>query len=322
MSQERATIYDVAAAAGVATSTVSRVFSHPDRVAYATAEKVRRIANELGYRSRAAVRTGDERRTGLIGLVVADITNPFFTELIRGSEEAADARGSSVVVLNANESRRRGAAGVKRMMGRVDGFILASSRLDDGDIRKVAKAAPVIVCNRPVQGVPSVLVDNRQGTEKAIAHLLERGHTSVTYLAGPVNAWADGIRWRGVVESDMPHRRVATPRPTISGGAATFAEWDADRTDAVLAYNDRVAVGFIREAARHGVSVPGDVAVVGFDNTLATTLMHPSVTTVAAPLRTVGGAAAHNLMSMIAGTRPETATSLTLPSRLVVRESS
>ena len=356
------TIYDIAKLAGVSASTVSRVFSRPDRVSFRTAEKVRAAAQQLGYR--LDVETGSsgsaQRATRNLGLVVADITNPFFQEVFRGAEHAARQEGMLLTIADTHESVRRAKAAVELLMPTVDGLLLASTRLANGDIQKIARLIPTVCINRPVPGVPSVLVNNYEGAIRAAEHLESQGVRSITYLAGPTDSWADASRWRGLLDAVDPHalstdrnmtavvdpapvpftrsaplspetvarlsrltvRQQRVEEPTTVGGRRAFELWRKNPTDAVICFNDLVAIGFLDQARRAGVDVPGDVAVVGCDNTEVTSLVYPGLTTIAGPLRSMGRVAAANLMAVIRGLKGPSAQPRVLPTRLIVRASS
>lgn len=347
-----ATIYDVARRAGVAASTVSRTFTRPDRVSFKTAEKIRAVARELGYGTQLATRGADplgRRRSNLIGMISADIQNPYFLELLRGAEQAAFSQQMVVTVADASESLPRSQQAIERLTPHVDGLLLASARLSPGEIQKVARFLPTVVLGQPVPGVPSVMVDNYQGTLKAVVHLEAQGCRSITYLAGPEHSWADATRWRGLIEA-VGHSQTTAPlathtrapalsaeesrqlsrisaqqlkldEPTIRGGRRAFEAWWRRPTDAVLCFNDLAAIGFMQQAQLKGVRVPADVAVIGFDNTELTTLFSPSLTTVAGPLSTVGQVATTNLMALVNGSRTPMVKPRVLPTRLIVRES-
>lgn len=149
------TIYDVAEAAGVAPSTVSRALSRPGRVSAETAEKVRAAAARLGYRRATLAPALSAVPTRLLAMVVADIGNPLFVDVIRGAEAAAEAAGYTMLVVDTQESDQRERAAVENFLGAVDGLVLTSPRLSDAGIRAIAKQRPVIVLNRVVRGLPS-----------------------------------------------------------------------------------------------------------------------------------------------------------------------
>ena len=319
-----ASIYDVAAAAGVAPSTVSRALSKPGRVSFRTGEHVRRVAAELGYRAGTPRRELPATSTSMLAMLVADITNPVFAGLIRGAERTAQHAGFTLLLAETQESEEVERALVERLQPAVDGIVLTSSRMTDRAIRTVAKTGPVVVVNRVVDQVPSVASDNLQAVHRAVAHLVAGGHRSLAYLAGPEASWADEMRWRGVLEAgrdlDLKVRRLGPHLPTLQGGRQAAERWLARPTSAVLAYNDLVAIGFLRAVLQAGLAVPGDVSVVGFDNIRDAQLVEPALTTIASPLMSLGSAAVNHLLKTAtsAGGR---AGSVVLPARLVLRHS-
>lgn len=319
------TIYDVARAAGVATSTVSRAFSRPGRVSSETAERVRRVAEELGYRANPAARALSTSRTQMIALVVSDITNPFYSGIVRGAQEAAGKAGYTVLLVDTCESDQAERAAVERAMSAVDGIVLASSRMSDSVIRMMSRRKPVVVLNREVVDVPCVVTDIPRAIRRAAEHLAELGHDHLTYVAGPEASWADGMRWRSLLAQapglGLKVRRIGPFAPDVGGGARAVAEYLEGRTSAVIAYNDQIAIGFIRGLRAVGVQVPRETSVIGFDNIAAADLVTPALTTVAAPLHTEGPTATTHLMAMIDGAPGHTGGPIVLPTRLVVRDS-
>jgi DNA-binding LacI/PurR family transcriptional regulator len=321
MTEKPPTIYDVARAAGVAASTVSRAFARPGRVNFETAERIRRVAAELGYRVNPLARGLPTGRTSMIGLVVSDIGNPFYTEIIRGAQDAAAEAGYTMLLTDARESGRREREALERAVTTVDGIVLATSRMPDAAIRGIAKQRPVVVLNRAVTDVPSVVTDNPDGVRRAVDHLAELGHIGITYLAGPEASWADGMRWRSLRDALPGSRRLGPYSPDVSGGGEAAADFARAPTSAVVAYNDAMAIGLIRQLTAMGARVPGDVSVVSFDNIEAAALVTPALTTVAAPLHAMGRAGAGNVLAIVNGAVPRTTGPLVLPSRLVVRAS-
>lgn len=347
------TIYDVAAEAGVSPSTVSRTISRPDQVSFATAEKVRAAATKLGYGAHLNTRShrlSPTRASGNLGLVVADLRNPFFLDILRGAEHAAIPQTMIITTVNTNESPVRARQAVDHLIPHVDGLLLSSARLADQELRRIARTVPTVILNRPVSGVPSVMVDNYDGAVKAALHLREQGCESITYLTGPTTSFADAIRWRGLLdaargklsETEAPPltrgtslasaeasetdrfavRRIRVASPTQAGGNAAFSQWRRDPTDGVVCFNDLLAIGFIQQAMAHGFSVPQDVAVMGFDDTEIAELCSPSLTTVGGPLRSVGRVATASLIALLRGLRKPPTKPRLLPVQVVVRESS
>ena len=214
--EPRPTIYDVAKAAGVAASTVSRAFARPGRVNAETAARVFAAARELGYRT-----------TPLPGLTSVahphrwrwwSRTSP--TRSTRRSSGARTRRPPTWATPSACRTPRRtrtsSGRGSSTSCRRVEGVVLASSRMSDSTIRTLAKQKPVVVLNRRLPEVPCLLVDNARGMRRAMEHLGELGHTSVTYVSGPESSWTDGVRWQALREAgfelEMKVRRVG-PTP-------------------------------------------------------------------------------------------------------------
>jgi LacI family transcriptional regulator len=322
--EPRPTIYDVARAAGVAASTVSRAFARPGRVNADTAAKVFAAARELGYRT-TSLPGLTTSRSRTLALVVTDITNPFYAEIIRGAHEAAADLGYTVRLSHTQEDAHIERAWIEHELSTVEGVVLASSRMSDSTIRTLAKQKPVVVLNRRLPEVPCLLVDNARGMRRALEHLGELGHTSVTYLSGPEASWTDGVRWQALREAgfelDMRIRRVGpTQSPTIDAGFGRVREIMEQPTTAVIAYNDVLAIGVIKGLRRLGVRVPEDVSVVGVDNILLAQVVEPELTTVASPLHAQGQTAVRNLVAMINGA-VSTGEPLVMPVKLVVRRS-
>ena len=319
------TIYDVAKAAGVAASTVSRAFSRPGRVNAETAERIRGAAQALGYRTNPLARALPTGRTSMIALIISDITNPFYFEIIRGAQAAAAEAGYTMLLADAQESDVLEREALDRAIPTVEGMVLASSRMSDSAIRMTAKHRPMIVLNRAVADVPSLVTDNPHGARRAAEHLVGLGHRTITYAAGPEASWADGVRWRSLrdVAADLgvQTRRLGPYKPTVAGGEQAASDLARKPASAVLAYNDQLAIGIIRGLTAMGTVVPDDVSIIGFDNIFAADLITPRLTTVAAPLHALGGTAVHNLLAIINGARSRTSDPMVLPTRLVERAS-
>ncbi len=320
-----ATIYDVARVAGVSPSTVSRAFSRPGRVSAQTAERIRQVAEELGYRSREVTRAAAKTTTKVLGLAVADITNPFNFRVIRGCQAAAAEAGFVVTLNDAQESEALEREMLRRSLPLLDGLIIASSRLSDTELRTLAKSLPVVILNRRVSGLHCIVPDMAHGVRKAAEHLMALGHRNITYLAGPEASWADGMRWRAVRESarelGFTEHRVGPFAPTLQGGRGAAEVIAARRLKAVVCFNDLMAIGLMQGLAERGIKVPEQVSVVGFDNIFASALVTPGLTTVAAPLTMLGDSAVRYITATLTGHKsPETGPVL-VPVRLIVRQS-
>lgn len=298
-----ATIYDIARAAGVNPSTVSRALNKPGRVNVKTEERIHAAAKALNYRLNPMARALPTGRTNTLGLLLADITNPMFFEVVRGAERAARARGYTLILAESQESGEREAEAAERVAPSVDGLILVSTRLSDEQIRSLAERKRLVVINRRVDGVEEVVPDLEPGIDQALALLSEFGHRSVAFLSGPPEAWVSGARWRTVAERarsrGMNAVEIGPGRPTLEGGQASLSRVIASGVTAVLAYNDLMAIGLLRAAQASGVDVPGRLSIVGFDDIFGSDFTSPPLTTIRIPLDEMGERAVRRTLSLI-----------------------
>ena len=324
----RPTIYDVAREAGVATSTVSRAYSRPGRVNGGTAQKVFEAAERLGYRS--SRNDADHRQPAerlvhkAIGLVIADVTNPFYGDIIKGAYEAAREAGYQLILSHTNESPEVERDTIEKELPQVDGVVIASSRMTDSALRMIARQKAVVLLNRTIPEANCVVNDNERGIRRAVEYLCSLGHEQILYVAGPETSWSDGVRWRAlrkaVTELGLNLRRIGPNEPTILAGFSAARRVAGLDATAVLAYNDQVAIGVMKGLRKLGVGVPDDVSVVGFDNIVFDELVEPALTTVAAPLYRMGFTGMQNCIAVALGARPS-GPPLVLPVRLVKRQS-
>ncbi|MGA4508611.1 LacI family DNA-binding transcriptional regulator [Propionibacteriaceae bacterium G1746] len=320
-----ATIYDVAAAAGVSPATVSRTFSRPGRVSAKTAEHIRAVAADLGYRAEQIAAPVLPAKRKALGLAVADITNPFNFGIIRGAEEAAAQHGYAIVLIDTRESDQLERTLLNRTLPLLDAMLVASSRVSDTHLRQVGKQLPVVVLNRHVSGMPSIVTDNERGMRRAVEHLAELGHRQIWYVAGPEASWADGVRWRAMRESALElvltAHRVGPNVPTMREAPAIADELLSRGAKAVICYNDLLAFGLVLALRQRGVSVPEQMSIIGFDNAFGCDLLSPGLTTVAAPLGQLGELGITNLVGLLGGAKWRSATPLRVPVKLIVRGS-
>lgn len=320
-----ATIYDVAKAAGVAPSTVSRTFSRPGRVSSRTAQRVREVAQSLGYRTDPVYRPAPRAFSRVIALAVADLTDPAFFGVVRGAEQAATRAGYTLLLVEAHESARIERDLFERTAPIVDGLVITSSRLSDTELRTLAKTLPVVVVNRHVGGLPSILPDSARGVRRALEHLGELGHERIAYISGSDTSWADGVRWRATreaaLELSLTDVRLGPVPATVRGGEQIANEFLASGCTAALAYNDLIALGLMRGLRDRGLRLPDDVSIIGFDNIFAGDLVTPSLTTVAAPMGALGEAAVNHIITTLGRGAPTRTGAMVVPVRLLQRES-
>jgi LacI family transcriptional regulator len=299
------TIYDIARLAGVNPSTVSRALSQPGRINAKTEQRIRAAAEELDYRVNPIARALPTGRTKTLGLVVADITNPVIFGIVRGAERAAADAGYTLIIAESQESGEREATTVERVLPSVDGLVLATTRLDDAQILRLAERKPIVAINRDVPGLTSVLPDVGRGVDELADHLAELGHRSLAYLSGPESSWISARRWEALLDA-APRRgmslvEIGPGSPTLEGGAAAISRVVASGVSAVVAFNDLMAIGLLRAAAERGIGIPSHLSVVGFDDIFGSDFTTPGITTVRAPLAEAGERAVKHLLARVAG---------------------
>ncbi|WP_423921416.1 LacI family DNA-binding transcriptional regulator [Frigoribacterium sp. 2-23] len=321
------TIYDVAKLAGVAPSTVSRALGKPGRITPRTQMKVQAAADELQYRFNPMARALPTGRSSTLGMLVADFTNPVFFEMVRGAEHLAADHGYTLILSESEESGPREAEQAARLLPSVGGLVLATTRLTDDEILSLAAAKPVVLINRAVPGVDSVVSDVAPGIDAALELLHDLGHRSIAYLAGPELAWIGRRRWDHLLAAapalGMRIVEIPTSSPTIEGGADALTRVRASGVTAVVAYNDLVAIGLMQAAKEAGVGVPDELSIVGFDDIFGASLTSPSLTTVKTELRSIGARAMGKLLDALGPDdgRPMSVDEGPVPTVLVRRES-
>lgn len=254
------TIYDIARLAGVNPSTVSRALSQPGRINAKTQERIEAAAKELNYRVNPIARALPTGRTNTLGLVVADITNPVIFGIVRGAERAAADAGYTLIIAESQESGEREAKAIERVLPAIDGLVLATTRLGDAEISRIADRKPTVVINRSLEGVTSILPDVKQGVGQLVGHLADLGHRSLAYLSGPETSWISARRWDALLEA-APERgmsivEIGPGMPTLDGGAAAISRVVASGVTGVIAFNDLMAIGLLRAAAERGSPSP------------------------------------------------------------------
>jgi LacI family transcriptional regulator len=319
------TIRDVAQACGVATSTVSRTFSAPHLVNAETRTRVLSVAAELGYRPNRAARALTTGRTHNIGLLVADIANPFFPPLIKAAQAHARERDYHVFVADTHEDPRVEEELIQALSKQVDGVLLCSPRLSNRAIERLHKDVPLVVVNRRVKGLSSVLMDVGHGARLAVEHLTALGHQRLALLAGPEGSWtsdeiADAAT-RAALAEGAELVVIGPNAPTEHGGQAAAPKVESAGVTAVLAYNDLVAIGLIEELDARGVRVPDDISVVGIDDIMPARMGRPKLTTVAMPTAAAGRTGVDALLRLVGAADVDGVAQTMLETTLVIRDS-
>jgi len=329
---DRVTMSDVAREAGVSLMTVSRVVNDKGEISPATRQRVLAVIERLGYRPSGIARGLATRHTSTLGLVIPDVSNPFFSEVARGAEHVAYAEGYNVFLCNTEEDPERELAVLESLEEkRVDGVLLCSSRLDDGALRQaVAHHPAVVLVNRRLanEAAGRVLVDDETGGRAAVQHLLQAGHRAVGFLAGPPTSHSGQERAKGyraaLAAAGLPYNPawVRPCPPTVAGGLETTRHLltACPELTALFCYNDLVAVGALQACAELGRAVPTDLAIVGFDDIPLAALVTPPLTTCHVPRYELGRQAMRLLLDRINGCTEE-CQEIVLRPELVVRAS-
>ncbi|MGA2493413.1 MAG: LacI family DNA-binding transcriptional regulator [Roseiarcus sp.] len=305
-----AKIVDVARRAGVSVGSVSRVINEHPSVSPATRERVEIAVRELGYVPNAIAGSLRSRRSKTIGLIIPDVTNPFFSELALHVERSAAAAGYNVILGNSDNSAERQKHYLRALaVRRVDGIILAPARGIDPSFEF---EIPLVGVDREVAGRQFVASDNRAGAKSATEYLLRLGHRFIACVAGPKDLPNAQERRMGYEDVALPILRSAGVDPSAyivsahfsydSGYAAIRRLMDvAPRPTAIFASSDQQAIGALRAAADLGLAVPGDLSIVGFDDIPLANLVMPRLTTVGQPVAKIGVLAMQLLLDLLSG---------------------
>ncbi|RRN63037.1 LacI family DNA-binding transcriptional regulator [Caulobacter sp. 602-1] len=328
-----ATIQDVARDAGVSTATVSRVFSAPELVLETTRNKVMEAVNRLGYEPNFAAKSLRTLRTEKILVTVPDISNPFFSQVIRGVEEAALAAGYSVLLGDTRheETREEQYAAMFRRK-EADGLIFLGHRLPDVLAEMVAAKGPrtpiVNGCEfRPGLAVSSAHIDNDRAAAEVVDYLYGLGHTRVGVVTGPLVSPISSDRLSGVLAAAQRHGRASALRMaigdfSIESGVRQTGELldEPGRPTAIFCFSDEMAMGALEAIRLRGLRCPEDVSLVGFDDIRFAQYLHPKLTTVSQPKEQIGHEVVRLLMDILSG-RATALQNVTLPHQLVIRSS-
>lgn len=310
---EPVTMQDVAERAGVSTASVSRVLSGTRPVTDEVDAAVRRAAEELGYRMHHAAQSLRRQRTGMIGMVVPHITNPFFPALVDAAEQRLhDEHGWSLLLCDSHgtaDQERERLSSLHR--GRVDGLLIIPAHVTDSAaaVDEAAEAMPVVQVDRWTTGAAAdvVAMDHHAAMRTVIAHLAELDRRRIAYLGATDTDSAAEQRHAGVVEAVAEHG--LTLATTHAGEyTAHFGEVAARRLldddavpDAVACGNDLIALGVLRAFGHAGVAVPDDVAVTGVDGIIFADLTTPRLTTIVQPVDAIGATAVERLAARVEG---------------------
>lgn len=301
----RPTLADVAARAGVSPATVSRALTRGDAVRSDTRRRVLAAAQALEYRPNRAARGLSTGSSGALGMLVPDITNPFFAGLIRAAQAGARSRENVLLIAETARKEEEERELLESLVGQVDGLIVCSPGPGLEQLGRRFDEVPMVFVNRRTDGVPAVVIDQEAIVRRAAGHLQELGHRHLAYVAGPEGLWSSQRRLEvvralnagGGVGIDV----VGPFEPTFEGGAHAAEAVLASGATGVLVFNDVMALGLMTRLSALGVVVPDALSVVGSDDIPLAAMWTPALTTLFAPAHAAGEGAVALLHRLIEG---------------------
>ena len=328
---KRVSIKDIARLANVSHPTVSRALHHSGLVNPETAERIRRIAVESGYRPSAVARSLVTSKTHTVGVVVTSIADPFVAGVVAGIEDEANAHEYSVFLANSNADPAREIKVVRSFEERrVDGIIVTASRVGAlyADVLSQVRIPVVLLNNEhPSEFVHSVRIADYEAGRQAARHLRDLGHRRIAYIGDRYGRSSDTERFSGyratLDEADIPFQPdlVVHGDGLPEGGALAMERLLQlpDLPSAVFCFNDMTAIGALKAARMHGLEVPRDISIIGFDDLFFAQYTEPPLTTIRQPEHEMGRLAMETLLKLLGGNEAEQ--SIKVPGELIVRQS-
>jgi LacI family transcriptional regulator, repressor for deo operon, udp, cdd, tsx, nupC, and nupG len=323
----RVSITDIAKVAGVSPSTVSRALADHPRISDDTKARIRRLADEMGYTPSLLARSLVTRDTATIGVVITEASDPFLSRLVISIEQIAQEQGYSVLLCSSYFDVARELENVYAFHGRrVTGIIVIGSQINRGYLKMQDQLPPITLTNCPNYPY-SVSCDNLASARQAVEHLCQLGHERIGYVGSRRSHGSNQARTMGytrvLTERGIPiyPNLLLEQDGTLQGGFAAAKELLAQElpATAVFCFNDMTAIGLLNGLRQHGVRVPADISIVGFDDVPFAEHCYPPLTTVRQPTDRMGQQLVHMLQALIEGQEdvgPEI-----LPATLVIRES-
>jgi LacI family repressor for deo operon, udp, cdd, tsx, nupC, and nupG len=324
-------IADVAKIANVSTATVSRVISNSGTVKKETTEKVLEAIKKLNYQPNVLARQLRRLETKTILVIVPDISNPFFPNILRGIESVANENGYQVILgdtQNMAEQEKNYLTIVRQK--KADGIILLTARTDQELLEELADEYPVVLACEYFEGskIPTVSIDNISSARKATEYLIRLKHKRIGHISGPLNVVVGRDRFKGFRQAMLQHGLNIDPQLVQEGNFSFESGFNLmkklialnDRPTAVFVANDEMAIGAIKAARAGGVKVPDDISVVGFDDIKFASIFEPALTTIGQPTFNMGKKAMELLINLINNEEVER-NQYILDDELIIRDS-
>ncbi|WP_339234260.1 LacI family DNA-binding transcriptional regulator [Paenibacillus sp. FSL R5-0517] len=328
------TIYDIAKKANVSAMTVSKVINHTGRISSATRERVQQVIDELGYIPNSNARSLVLQRTQMLSLLITDITNPFYTTLARGAEDAAHLRGYRLLFGNSDEDYNKEKDYVDAILStRVDGVLFAPA--GDRSLPHLKQLQerhiPFVFLDRTVPGITSDIIagDSREGAIELIRYLVQLGHQRIALVNGSSEVSTARLREEGYIEGIREAGAEIDPELVLRTGYRNFTDEEGldrllsqpEQPTAIFAANNMLAIGVIRLLRKRGLRVPEDISVVCFDDLDLASAFDPFLTVAAQPAYDFGFQGVQMLIDRIEGKAPSEPQTIILPSEIRIRAS-
>jgi LacI family transcriptional regulator len=333
MGKQKLTIRDIARMARVSHMTVSRVLNNDPRVREETRKRILELVNKVNYRPDGRARTFVSKKSNLIGLVVSDISNPFYAELARGIEDKAHEQGYNVIFCSTDNKPERMETYVHLMMDAgVDGFIFSSSRLHEPVVEKlIDEHFPLVLVNRKLkgEGFNYIVLNNRQGAYEITEHLINLGYRKIAIITGTPTLSTGLDRLKGYQQALRDHGIDFNNNYVIQGPFTRETGYEGtkglltmkDRPEAIFGGNDYIAMGVIDAVEELGLHIPEDIAVVGFDDTEFASNQRIRLTTVSQRRYEMGNLGVQILIDYIERKETDYTHKVILEPHLIIRES-
>lgn len=324
------TIKDIAKAAGVSHTTVSRALRRHPSISGETTARIQNLAEQMGYVPSAVAQSLHSRQTFTIGLVVATIADPFVPQVVEGVENVAQAANYSVFLMNSHNDPKQEIAVVETLQRRrVDAIIVTSSRVGSLYSEQLERIqVPIVLINNQENGeyLYSITIDDVQGAKLATEHLIALGHRRIGYVGLITRPKSNAHRLLGYqaalekagIPQDPDLIFLPPPNPDFKCGEMALALHLDHRATAFVCYNDIVAVGLLTACHRHNIAVPQELSIVGFDDIEPARYVCPPLTTIRQPRLQLGELAMHMILDLLA---KKPVTDQILPGELIIRDS-
>jgi DNA-binding LacI/PurR family transcriptional regulator len=326
------TMVDVARAAGVSLSTVSRVLNNNSKVSDMKKEKVLKAVKKMGYNINNVASSLANNKSKEIGIMIPDITNPFFAELFKGIEDTISLRGYSISLSNTNYDKKKESDYINSVINnRAQGLIIVSTELNNKILNYIKDKINIVGILTYAEGIDRVDTDNREAAFKAVEYLIQNGHKKIAFfgwqfgvngLNDRLQGYKDALKKYGIEFKQDYLIDCGFSRQDVYNAAQEFTK-AGEAPTAIMAINDNTAIGIMLAFQKMGIKIPDDISLVGFDDIVTSRLVYPKLTTVAQPSYAIGETAGDMILNKIERVKKDNDVEkvVILKSKLVIRDS-